>query len=402
MRICFVLQSVSIGGGTYAVLQHADHLSRHGHDVSIVSVDPVDADARAWHPSLRVLPCLRVEQALILEFDVAIATFWTSVEPMLRLRATHRAHFVQSIESRFYPRRHSDLRAAVRDTYALSLPVITEAKWIEDHLVREHGTRVWLARNGIDKAVFDTAGPLESPRRADGLRVLVEGPLGVGFKNVPRTIRLARRSHAAEVWLLTSSSIDSYPGVDRVFSRVPMTRAADIYRSCDVLLKLSLVEGMFGPPLEMFCCGGTAVVYKVSGFDEYVVPSVNALACDVGDEPAVLEALRTLGSDAGLLDRLKTGAEATGARWPDWSQASSRFSECLDEIVRTPPYRAPDRVRHPNTRPQRVALRAGQTAWARLKRAALGMRPVRRAVTALRVRWFAHVESRFTPETYGD
>jgi hypothetical protein len=38
-----------------------------------------------------------------------------------------------------------------------------------------------------------------------------------------------------------------------------------VYRSCDILGKLSYVEGMFGPPLEMFHCGWTAIVYNVTG-----------------------------------------------------------------------------------------------------------------------------------------
>ena len=50
-----------------------------------------------------------------------------------------------------------------------------------------------------------------------------------------------------------------------------------IYRSCDVIVKLSYVEGMFGPPLEMFHCGGTSIVYDVTGHDEYIVHGKNGL-----------------------------------------------------------------------------------------------------------------------------
>ena len=45
----------------------------------------------------------------------------------------------------------------------------------------------------------------------------------------------------------------------------------EIYNQCDVLLKMSKVEGVFGPPLEMMACGGTCVVGNVSGYDEYCV-----------------------------------------------------------------------------------------------------------------------------------
>jgi hypothetical protein len=55
---------------------------------------------------------------------------------------------------------------------------------------------------------------------------------------------------------------------------------ASVYRSCDDILKLSLVESMFGPPLEMFHCGGTAIVYNVTGHDEYIVHGRNALVAE--------------------------------------------------------------------------------------------------------------------------
>jgi O-antigen biosynthesis protein len=402
MRICFVLPSVSIGGGSYAILQHADYLSEQGNEVFIVTSSPVDADAMAWHPSLSLLGCLSVEDALHAAFDVAVATFWTTVEVALLLNAKHRVYFVQSIESLFYPRRRTELRSAVNATYALSLPVITVAGWMKDRLEREYDSRVWLARNGIDKSIFSTHGPLAAPRRTQGLRVLVEGPLGVEFKNVPQSVRAARLAQAADVWLLTSSPIDSYPGVDRVFSRVPMARTADIYRSCDVLLKLSLVEGFGLPPLEMFCCGGTAVVYMVGGIGEYVRPGTNALACDVHDLSAVDDALRRLQSDAHLLARLRTQATATGARWPDWTIASARFAECLGEIVELP-RREPDRppLQSAHKPPQRPT-RTRSTQLQKWKQGARSLPWLRRVIASMRVQWWAHFASRRTPRGYGD
>ena len=80
-------------------------------------------------------------------------------------------------------------------------------------------------------------------------------------KSVVPALRLAR-SLSDETWLLTSTDVGAISGVDRVFSRLPPDETADVYRSCDILLKLSLIEGFGLPPLEMFHCGGTVV-----GFD---------------------------------------------------------------------------------------------------------------------------------------
>jgi glycosyltransferase involved in cell wall biosynthesis len=110
----------------------------------------------------------------------------------------------------------------------------------------------------------------------------VEGPLGVSYKNVEKTIELCRQAEVDEIWLLTSSEVTDYPGVNRCFSRVPITETAAIYRSCDLLVKLSYVEGMFGPPLEMFHCGGTALVYDVTGHDEYIRHQQNSIVVPRG------------------------------------------------------------------------------------------------------------------------
>ena len=142
---------------------------------------------------------------------------------------------------------------------------------------------------------------------------------------------------ASEIWLLTSSDIDQFEGVDRVFSQVPIDSVGDIYRSCDVLVKLSLVEGMFGPPLEMFHCGGTAIVYDVTGHDEYMSHGANSLIISTGDRDAVRAYLLALSQNPMLVNTLKHGARTTAANWPSWEQATETFETALTEAAATSP-----------------------------------------------------------------
>jgi glycosyltransferase involved in cell wall biosynthesis len=401
MRICFVLQSVSIGGGSYAILQHAEYLASRDHRVSLVTLEPIDPVTQAWYPSLQRLSCLSLEDARGLEFDIVVATFWRSVEPALLLRASRHVYFVQSVESQWYAREQGELVSAVRATYSLGLPVITVGTGIKEHLEDEYGSRVWLARNGLDGSVFRPDGPLAATPLANGLRVLVEGPLGAPFKNVPRAIRLAQMARPAELWLLTSTRAARYPGVDRVFSQVPLAKTAEVYRSCDVLLKLSLIEGFGLPPLEMFRCGGTAVVYMVSGLREYIRPGINALALDIQDEDGVLEALGRLQADASLLAKLRMEAAATGASWPDWTTASARFADCLGEIVETALPDSSSRTAQSVDASPRVVPTGSprRTSWRDALRSIPG---ARRALAALRIQWWAHVSSRRAPRYYGE
>src|SRR5436305_5002119 len=94
---------------------------------------------------------------------------------------------------------------------------------------------------------------------------------------------------------------------------------------------------MFGPPLEMFHCGGTAVVYNVTGHDEYIVNNENAVVLASGDERGAIAAVNELKRRPLLLTRLKQGALATANEWPDWKDVSPEFHRAVKAIAETEP-----------------------------------------------------------------
>lgn len=338
MKICFMIGSPDISGGTYVIFEHAVFLQNSGLDVVILPIWAPDRSRPAWHPALDKLRFVTLEEAKADHYDLAIATWWrTLYDLMPQVDADRFCYFVQSIESWFYPDTDVAVRNLVNATYLMPLPGITEARWIREHLKRRFGHDYLLAPNGCRKDFYRAEGPLALPKRAGELRVLVEGPLGVDFKNVARSIELLRQSRADEIVLLTLSDIGSFPGVSKVFSRVPTAECGAIYRSCDVLVKLSTIEGMFGPPLEMFHCGGTAVVYDVTGHDEYIAHEVNALVVPMGEEAGVVAAVNRLKDNPALLDQLRQGAGETARRWPDWPAASAVFARHVRSLLSGPP-----------------------------------------------------------------
>ncbi len=346
MRIAFLLGSPSISGGTNVIFEHATRLQRCGNDVTIITEEKVDQASYSWHPDAGTLTWETLSGISEYSFDFTIATWWQSVQLLAEIRSKYYVYFVQSIESRFFPPRDSrifscrdiDILAEwCESTYRYPLPVITEARWIQDYLFEKYNHSSRLVRNGIRKDIYNEQGVAVEERIPGRLRVLVEGPLGVFYKNVERTIELCAEAGVSEIWLLTSSDITDYPGVDRVFSRVPIAQTAGIYRSCDVLVKLSHVEGMFGPPLEMFHCGGTSIVYAVSGHDEYIQDTLNSMVVEKDDEKGVLSCLTRLQREPDLLERLKEGARKTARNWPDWDECAGEFSKCLEEIEHTSP-----------------------------------------------------------------
>jgi len=344
MFIGILLGSAEINGGTYVIYEHGSRLKARGHRVAMITREQVNPAQYSWHPAASELEWFIVEEAEKLAFDIVVATWWQSAFLLHQFSAMHAVYFVQSIESRFFapqdPADHDTRdneiwKQLCESTYAYAIPMITEAGWIKEYLYERFNAHARLVPNGIRKDIYNTEGSAEAPRQDRRLRVLVEGPVDVFYKNVPKSIALCRRAGVDDVWLMTSSEISAYPGADRVFSRVPIERTAEIYRSCDLLIKLSHVEGMFGPPLEMFHCGGTAIVYDVTGHDEYIRDRENSYVVKKDDEEKVVALLKRLRSDHDELERLKAGAQKTAIGWPDWETSTSQFEGALEEIRTT-------------------------------------------------------------------
>lgn len=332
MKCIFTLGSPNIGGGTFVIFEHATRMAMAGEEVYIVTDRKILAEEYSWHAQAHLLNWVTYDEIKNVKFDIAIATWWRTVYELYRVNAEKYLYFVQSIESKFYDNNEIGLQMLAEMTYMLGMKVITEATWIKEYL-EKYGIESRLVLNGIRKDIYTLEG--ETYDKCKGLRVLIEGPVDVAFKNVPKTIELVNRSKADEIWLLTSSKVNSYDGVDKVFSQIPPKECAKIYRSCDVIVKLSYVEGMFGPPLEMFHCGGTAIVYDVTGHDEYIKHEKNAIVVKTDDENEVINSINKL-KDKKTLDKLKAGAKQTALEWISWEESSKRFYNAVKELNELP------------------------------------------------------------------
>ncbi|HAS3607710.1 TPA: glycosyltransferase family 4 protein [Vibrio cholerae] len=332
MNICFLIWSPDISGGTNVIFEHATRLKQMGEDVTIITEQTVCETRLKWFPGADELEWKTYSDIENETFDICIATWWRTVFSLKKVNARHYLYFVQSIESKFYHESEVILRNLVELTYSLDLTIITEATWIQKYLSEHYGKQAYLVKNGIRKEYFNREVKPITPPLKDKLRVVVEGPLGVPFKNTELALDLVNESNADEVWLLTSTEIAAYPKVDKLFSRVPISDVAKIYNSCDVLVKLSTVEGMFGPPLEIFHCGGTSISYDVTGYDEYIVDGENALVSYSRENADIIDKINRLKRDKDLLQKLKMNASVTASNWPDWSESSNNFRVVLLEI----------------------------------------------------------------------
>jgi glycosyltransferase involved in cell wall biosynthesis len=338
VRIGFLLNDLQLSGGVGVVVHHARELAlRHDHDVTLVLVR--EQETPPWDfDGLAHLHVAGIDEVHGQHFDVLVSTWWETAFPLFELSADRHVSFVQSLEDRFYPPGAPE-RIGAALTQDLPVAFVTEARWIADTLQQlRPDARCHLVRNGIDKQVF--ASPETLDVRLDApLRVVIEGNPDVWFKGVREAVAavgLMREPHHVTL-VGTTSDQHLRHAVDRVVGPLTHAQMAQLYAESDVVLKLSRVEGMFGPPLEGFHMGATCVTTPVTGWDEYVEHGWNAMLVDWDDLPGTARQLDLLARDRRLLHFLRTNALETARGWPSWEQAGSFMAGVLAAIHREPP-----------------------------------------------------------------
>jgi len=313
MRIAYVIPGCFVSGGIAVICQHANRLLNRGHDVYLIT-EKLDT-SMSWFPDQRV-PVRRLDQYPD-DVDILVATAWSTSFRVANLPALRKFYFVQSDETRFHPQ-DTIWHHFTALSYLYDYQYITEARWIKVWLSHNFGHEACLVPNGLDSDIFYPCAPLAP--KGDKPRILLEGAIGLPYKGMKEAFE-AVAPLDVEVWCVSSlGKPEPHWKCDRFFEQIPMTEMKSIYSSCDVLLKLSRVEGFFGPPMEMMACGGASVVGKVTGYDEYIVDGYNAVVVDPLDIFAATEAVQYLINNKDAYDNLVENGRKTAREW-SWEKS---------------------------------------------------------------------------------
>jgi glycosyltransferase involved in cell wall biosynthesis len=339
VRVAFLLQDIQLSGGVGVVVEHASRLVRdHGFDARLVLTRPQAAEHWAY-AALRHVPVVPLEDAERETFDVAVATWWQTTSDLFRLHAHRYAYFIQSFEDRTYGQ-HAPERLAAALTTALPVRFVTEARWIARGIEElQPGTRALYVRNGVAKDVFMSPPAVVPKPCGEPLRIVVEGSRAVPFKGVDDALAAVRlMKERRSVTIVSPHAEDrDLPEVDDHRSGLSHPEMARLLGRQHVMLKLTRVEGMYGPPLEAFHMGATCVTTPVTGFDEYVRHADNGLVVGWDDPHGTARALDLLARNPALLHRLRTNALLTARAWPSWRQSSQVMALALQAVLREPP-----------------------------------------------------------------
>jgi O-antigen biosynthesis protein len=319
MRVAFVVPNLSPSGGTRVVAGHARRLAEeHGIDADVVATDGDLTAARKRR------------------YDVVIATWWATAEAVYALDAARRVVFLQSLEYQWY--RRAEAADALPASLVLSLPlhyVAVSAGLAAEFERLRPDAACPVVPNGVDKDVFT---PRDPERPGGPLRVLVEGQPTIWLKGVEDAVRAVRAMSEPAHLTVAALHADATDRLDADDVRVGLTseEMAELYRSSDVVLKLSRVEGLGLPAIEAMHCGVPCVVTPFAGHSDYMRHGENGVVVGFDDLPGATAWLDTLARGAALRERLRRGALETAAGWPSPHESTARLAGVLEEIHAAP------------------------------------------------------------------
>jgi glycosyltransferase involved in cell wall biosynthesis len=325
-KIAFILPGVSISGGVGVVFKHAELLINAGHDAYVINVG-IEGDGNWFTNNIVPIYHISDNRAYINNnIDLLFATGWQTVEWLPQINAKRKLYFVQSDERRFTENTHE--KQIIHNTYLTSCEYLTEALWIKKMLKNEFGHIASYVPNGIDLNVFYPAKPIKPKTKK--IRVLIEGPICIPFKGMEDSYS-AIKGLDCELWIVSSAGKPPKDWeYDSFFEGISFGDMKYIYSSCDIFLKMSRIEGFFGPPMEAMACGCAVIVGKVTGYNEYIKHNFNALVVSQGDTKSARSALIKLIKNKKIREKIVSGGYQTVKKW-GWERSSKAMLSLVNK-----------------------------------------------------------------------
>lgn len=317
--IAYIVNALAISGGMQIVIRHVNELQKRGYNVCIISM--ADYDSSSWlKVNCPVYYIRNCSQEFLEGISIMIGTHWSTAPYVSLSKAKRKIYFVQSDERRFILEKkyNKNLISYITETYKADMEFMTEAIWIQRWLKDEFNKDAYYVPNGLDQQIFFKDKPIL--KKSVKKRVLIEGQINFWLKGVEEAYE-AVRGLDCEIWIVSSwGKPPKHWKYDKFFEKVPFEKMRNIYSACDIFIKMSKVEGFFGPPMEAMTCGCAVVVGKVSGYDEYIKHRYNALVVEKGDVQKAREYVNLLINDDILRNKLIENGLKVANNW-SWDRS---------------------------------------------------------------------------------
>lgn len=326
-RIFVLLPTTRVYGGVLSVVNLMNILIDRGHQITIGSLSQQGLDMVFPRTEpIFIRDPERMADTVRRPFDIVMATFWSTAEPIAGFAEAIGAtpvYFVQDYEPDFYA--DDDQRAAARATYELIPNRVVKTRYLQDRLLHEGGWASRRMRPGMDLDIFYPRRAFsERPRnvilgmaRPDpavdrrGLHVLT-----AVFEELYR-----RRPYLKlKVFGRGEASLFSCP-VDALGSVEP-SKLPELYSTATVFVETSRTHGFGRTSAEAMACATPCVLSDSGGVSEYARHAENCSIVPVGDVQATVEAVLSLLDDEPRREEFSNAGVDTIRHFSDYLAAS--------------------------------------------------------------------------------
>jgi glycosyltransferase involved in cell wall biosynthesis len=363
LQVAMVIPPFRAGsGGHNTLLQVLSRLERRGHVCSVWVHDDFEEMRDVWPAVIRhdIREFFAAFNGPVYKgfdawhgADVALATGWQTVHPVLRLeRCYARAYLVNDHEPEFYPT--SSERILAEDTYRHGLHCIAASPWLRDLLIHRYGATADVFQLGVDHEIYQ---PRPVPRRTDTIVYYcrAETPRRAVPSGLSGLRELFERRPGVRIVLFgTKARIDTAFPYQHLGS-LSREQLSWLYSEATIGLCLSLTNFSLIPK-EMLACGLPCVeLAGVSG--ESIFGQHGPLELTEVEPRSIADALERLLDDRDVWERRsREGIEFVASH--SWDRATDEVEAGLRHALRI---REGDELRNGSVE-EGIASRRGRAA----------------------------------------
>lgn len=337
-------------GGFRTVYQYANHLSRRGHDVTVVHpgrlvINPTKLDHLKnlvryiqkkmtghylpdnWlkmEPNVRIICVPSLSERYVPDGDIVFATAWHTAEWVSHYsKAKGRGfYYIQHLETWLGPEER------VYATWKAPLQKVVPSMWLKE-VARGLGQTAVYIPYGLDMDTFQIITPSKE-RKANQLMMLYHESEWKGCEEGLQALCLVREKERD-----ASAILFGVPGRPRTlpdwieYHQQPSPELLrDLYNRAAIFVAPSRTEGWGLTGCEALLCGAALVATDIDGHREFAFNGQTALTCPAGSPSALAENVLRLTKDSDLRIQLaKNGLKFV--RQLTWERSTASLESIL-------------------------------------------------------------------------